>query len=251
MMNIHFYYFIICVLLARVYSQWNDERYTTKKTLLYVVLPETVLLFPLYSLDNIWVYAVLLLFYHTFVILIERNNTNTYLKRIVEIVVIVLVAGFAFGTVLKGYAFNPVSKKILLWIIDYNALFQGLTIPAVKKMIVYLFFILFLVNEFNHIIRYILSRLKIEPSIEENRVRIIDTEELKRGKVIGVIERIMFFLFVVSGNYASIAFILAAKGFTRFKELDNKNFAEYVLIGTLLSGSLSIFWALYAVQVII
>ena len=34
--------------------------------------------------------------------------------------------------------------------------------------------------------------------------------------------------------------MLAAKGFTRFKELDDRDFAEYVLIGTLLSSSLAI-----------
>ena len=33
---------------------------------------------------------------------------------------------------------------------------------------------------------------------------------------------------------------MAAKGLTRFKELENRGFAEYVLIGTLLSSSLAI-----------
>jgi len=50
---------------------------------------------------------------------------------------------------------------------------------------------------------------------------------------------------VLTKNYGSIAFILAAKAFTRFRELENRDFAEYVLIGTLLSSSLSIFWAYF------
>ncbi len=78
----------------------------------------------------------------------------------------------------------------------------------------------------------------------------IDKQELNRGKIIGVIERNLFFFFVMTGNYTSIAFILTAKGFTRFKELDDKNFAEYVLIGTLLSSALSIFWAFFIKEII-
>ena len=70
---------------------------------------------------------------------------------------------------------------------------------------------------------------------------IINKEQLNRGKIIGIIERSLFMFFIITNNYSSIGFILAAKGFTRFKELDNKEFAEYVLIGTLLSSSLSIF----------
>ena len=48
------------------------------------------------------------------------------------------------------------------------------------------------------------------------------------------------FYFILNGEISSIAFIVAAKGFTRFKELDDRLFAEYVLIGTLLSTLLAV-----------
>ena len=34
-------------------------------------------------------------------------------------------------------------------------------------------------------------------------------------------------------------FVLTAKAFTRFRELDSRDFAEYVLIGTLMSVGLA------------
>jgi len=98
------------------------------------------------------------------------------------------------------------------------------------------------VNELNHFIRFILANIKAEP-VTGNDIKEKDQAELNRGKIIGLIERILFFFFVLTGNYGSIGFILTAKGITRFQELNNKDLAEYVLIGTLLSSSLSIFWA--------
>ena len=98
-----------------------------------------------------------------------------------------------------------------------------------------------LVNEWNNLIRYILGIIKTEP--HKNKELDPDDKELGKGKIIGIVERIMFFFFVITGNYASIGFILTAKGITRFKNLDKRDFAEYVLIGTLLSSAISIFWA--------
>ncbi|MCB1318491.1 MAG: hypothetical protein KDK27_21140, partial [Leptospiraceae bacterium] len=48
------------------------------------------------------------------------------------------------------------------------------------------------------------------------------------------------YLFILSGAFEAAGFIMAAKGFARFKELDDRNFAEYVLIGTLLSAGFAI-----------
>ncbi|MFQ6613407.1 MAG: hypothetical protein ACE5D1_01065 [Fidelibacterota bacterium] len=59
----------------------------------------------------------------------------------------------------------------------------------------------------------------------------------------GVPESVIIFSFAMTGNVSSIGYILAAKAFARFKELDDKDFAEYVLIGTLLSASITNFVA--------
>jgi hypothetical protein len=56
-----------------------------------------------------------------------------------------------------------------------------------------------------------------------------------RGKLIGYIERLLVILLTVVGAYPSIAFIVAAKSIARFKQLEDRNWAEYFLLGTLSS----------------
>lgn len=62
------------------------------------------------------------------------------------------------------------------------------------------------------------------------------------GKLIGILERLFVFGFVVSGNWSGIGFLLAAKSVFRFGDLKEKEgikFTEYILIGTLLSFGLA------------
>jgi len=47
------------------------------------------------------------------------------------------------------------------------------------------------------------------------------------------------------GLYPSIALILAAKSIARFKQLENKDFAEKYLVGTLLSIIIAVFAILF------
>jgi len=60
-------------------------------------------------------------------------------------------------------------------------------------------------------------------------------ENVKTGKVIGILERTIVLTLFVTNNIASIAFVIAAKSLARFKNLSDKDFAEYYLIGTLAS----------------
>ena len=75
------------------------------------------------------------------------------------------------------------------------------------------------------------SILKV--GIEEDEHSFID--EVKTGKWIGILERILILIFLFTNQLASIGVIIAVKSLARFKMMDNKIFAEYYLIGTLLS----------------
>lgn len=62
------------------------------------------------------------------------------------------------------------------------------------------------------------------------------------GKLIGILERLFVFGFIVSGNWTGIGFLLAAKSVFRFGDLKDKEgikLTEYILIGTLLSFGLA------------
>ena len=59
--------------------------------------------------------------------------------------------------------------------------------------------------------------------------------EYKRGRLIGVLERVIIFALVLGAQYSALAFVLTAKTMARFKSLEDRDFAEYFLLGTLMS----------------
>lgn len=59
--------------------------------------------------------------------------------------------------------------------------------------------------------------------------------ELSRGLLIGVLERALALTLVLMDQFGALGLILAAKALARFRALDDRDFAEYVLIGTLAS----------------
>ena len=63
------------------------------------------------------------------------------------------------------------------------------------------------------------------------------------GKYIGILERLFVFIFVITGNWQAIGFLLAAKSVFRFgdlKDSKDRKLTEYILIGTLLSFGIAI-----------
>jgi Protein of unknown function (DUF3307) len=60
------------------------------------------------------------------------------------------------------------------------------------------------------------------------------------GATIGILERLLIVVFVLAGTDAAIGFVVAAKTLARFRLLDDRDFAEYYLLGTLGSVSVAI-----------
>ena len=66
------------------------------------------------------------------------------------------------------------------------------------------------------------------------------SENENTGEIIGIIERLLILTFILAGNYEAVGFSIAAKSIARFKELDDKNFAEYYLLGTSVSVGIAV-----------
>ncbi len=65
----------------------------------------------------------------------------------------------------------------------------------------------------------------------------------RAGKYIGMIERLLVFLFVVLNQWSAIGFLIAAKSILRFSDLSkakDRKLTEYIIIGTLLSITIAI-----------
>ena len=77
------------------------------------------------------------------------------------------------------------------------------------------------------------------PHTEEN-----NNESLEdAGKFIGIFERLFVFVFVTTGHWEAVGFLLAAKSVFRFgdlKESKDRKLTEYILIGTLVSFGIAI-----------
>jgi hypothetical protein len=63
----------------------------------------------------------------------------------------------------------------------------------------------------------------------------IDVTEINRGRLIGNLERLILTIVVAAGSYAALAFLVAAKGLVRSEGLQERDFAEYFLVGSLSS----------------
>ena len=66
------------------------------------------------------------------------------------------------------------------------------------------------------------------------------------GATIGILERLLIVVFMLAGADAAIGFVVGAKTLARFRLLDDRDFAEYYLLGTLASVGVAILTAIVA-----
>lgn len=107
-------------------------------------------------------------------------------------------------------------------------------------------------SEANLVLRLLIERLSLRPppAGSPNPSGLIEAREYARGRVIGLLERLIVFTLVFQGEYGALGFVIATKGLARFKSLEDREFAEYFLIGTMMSIVLSGGIALVARQLL-
>lgn len=161
--------------------------------------------------------------------------------RLASGLVLLGVASVGFGPS-SSLEFGPVAEAVTGLFRRLSYFGAYLDAAAVYHLWLYTTAGLYVAFEANYLVALVLNALRIEPSEPsvDGAERRTDERELSRGRVIGILERLLILAFTVSDSVTAIAFILAAKGFARFRELDNKDFAEYVLVGTLLSAGLAL-----------
>jgi hypothetical protein len=103
----------------------------------------------------------------------------------------------------------------------------------------------FAVRGGTHFVRGLLDKAGALPSVkakstepasaQATRATVIDISEYNRGRAIGNLERVLMLVLVGVGSYEGLALIIAGKGLIRGKELEDRDFAEYFIIGNLAS----------------
>jgi hypothetical protein len=191
-----------------------------------------------------------------------KAKAFTLAARLVSGLLVVVIAGFAFGPS-SPIAFGPHTAALTAFVRSHSYLGARLTAVGAYHLWLYVTAGLYVSFEANLLVALVLNALRIEPRRPDaesgagapagapagtdgadapagDDAPATDEKELDRGRVIGILERLLILAFTVGESVSAIGFILAAKGFARFRELDNKDFAEYVLVGTLLSASLGV-----------
>jgi hypothetical protein len=91
---------------------------------------------------------------------------------------------------------------------------------------------LFLTVPANWVVRLVLRLVRVETPKDTNRA----------GRWIGILERLLVFVLVISGQAAAAGIVVAAKSILRFPEISSKPqqiAPEYVLVGSLASWLLA------------
>lgn len=207
-----------------------------------------IMLLSNYNFISILMYSLLLTITHVIIDFLKEflnNKKNPLLsvflflvEQVIHVLVIINLAKiFEFTYVGSLYKFmvlllNPTMINMMNNIIDINlislAIFFGYIVFGGAYLIPLLFNVIFGQN-FNTY-----SKEKDEAaSAKQEGTKDIN---IKTGKIIGILERSIMFLLLLGGNYSTIGFTIAAKSLARF-DLINKNryFAEYYLIGSLIS----------------
>lgn len=139
------------------------------------------------------------------------------------------IAGAAYVMALNRIPIIPVAFL--------NQFFTVIHLDKVKTLS-WIIMLLFIFKPANISIKKLLSGYK--PSNEESEKK-EEQDEKKAGGFIGALERLIILFLLSINQFSAIGLVLTAKSVARYSKItEDKNFAEYYLLGTLLSTVLVI-----------
>lgn len=254
-------WFLLVVLASRLLLILRDDPLTRRQALGLALVQGAALLTAAPDARLLPLLAVVLAANLAGAWLERRRPARAGLLRLGVLALVVLAAGFTFAPA-QGLAASPALLAAGDWLHRYFLFLPAVGGPGAAGgtgLMLMLIGALAVMHEANLLIRSILQLIRVVPqtpagddAAAEPPVLILpprqpgeppqrlDQREYNAGRFIGVLERILTYAFVLHGQYTAIGLILAAKGFARFKEMDQRDFAEYVLIGTLLSMSAAV-----------
>lgn len=134
-----------------------------------------------------------------------------------SILIILMIISFVFLKSGKMYSYNHITQDFLHTI--------GIPIQIFLSLLLK---ILLIHKPINTFIIFIMKNYKPSEKNENNAV--------KAGRMIGTIERVIMLFFLMIQQYSSVGLVLTAKSIARYNKIsEDERFAEYYLLGTLLS----------------
>lgn len=255
-----FYWFLLVLLASRLFLILRDEPLNRRHALgLSLVQAAGTLA----AAPSLWLDPLLVVIPAANLIGVwweRRNPPQAGLVRLAVLAAILTAAGFTFAPA-HGVAPSPLWLAAGDWLARHFLFYaaapgSGPGAAGDAAALLVISGALLVMHEANLLIRAVLQLIGVVPEPRGGGVagqsssrphlilpprrpgespRRLDVHEYNAGRFIGVLERLLVYAFVLQGQYTAIGLILAAKGFARFREMDERDFAEYVLIGTLMS----------------
>lgn len=238
-----FYFILNIVIFSRLFYGFKNEA-VGKKRISFTILIQILALFFFVPSFRLFILFFLFILMGFIVNRLESKLKNLNAARLLTFILYLIIISF-FASDSANLVYNKQLIKFLSGLKDYFYIFNLFERVNWQSFVIITTAVLFLLNESNYLIRFLFELFELTPFIKDSgNTAELDTKEYNAGRIIGMLERILIFIFLIADQYAAIGFIIAAKGFTRFKELEDRNFAEYVLIGTFLSALSAIIIAL-------
>lgn len=217
-------------------AEWANKktekiRYLLGHALVYAILLATTMLICVPTATALLPLGIIVLSHFAIDgirVLIDRHTQSKLvhfysflIDQALHIAIICLVCYvFDSNNLLRPWVFNLFSSVGIDKVLRYILIFVAILDPAavfVKKLSFYI------TKEGNT------PSLKKEPPI---------------GRIIGKLERIIIAILVICNEIGAIGFVLTAKSLARYKQLNDQDFAEKYLVGTLSSTAIAIVVAL-------
>ena len=186
-------------------------------TIICAILPMGMLSFPAMLAWVVFVGMLWLLLRHT-----RLLRAPLPLSRFFMISIVLLGISFLIGK--WGFAPHRPITRLLTQALQ----FAGFSSDALWKGAVYLMGIIWSIWGGTLFVRTVLDPFaRAESTVNE--------EELRRGRMIGNMERLLIYLLALLNVWSLASVTVAVKAIARFKKLEEQEFAEYFLMGTLSS----------------
>lgn len=200
----------------------NKNKTDNVRSLLFHVLIYTVTFVPIIFIStNILTVIIMLCVIFTTHLLIDYSaikitNQNKTTKaflidQLSHVIVLIIIWFFLKETIIQTTNINNFLIRL------------GLTV-SIEKVISVLLLILLIGKPTSILIEKVL-----------NKGEDVEHENTNQGVLIGMLERFIIVLLGVMNLWSSIALVFTAKSIARFQQLEDKEFAQKYLIGTLLS----------------
>lgn len=223
------------ILISRLRLILRDDGISRKDLLIIGGIP--LLAMPFLEFNVSWLLLlVYLLAYPPLMMFSEKSSSPINRNRGLFLVLHVIVIS-CFSSPLTNLAANELPTQVIAFIDRVLVPASDITMADAMHVQIFLFGFLLVLNEANIVLRYVLEVMGLASLGTKGEE--VDQQEYSTGRIIGLLERIFVFLFVLLQQYTAIGFILAAKGVARFQDFKSRTFAEYVLIGTLISALLA------------